>query len=169
MGLPAGASLAFFMASSNFLARMSSLLDSWNQESRNLSSRWRFCSARMPAASVRSTPGPALAGASCDRTTPRPTSILSFAWQQGQATSRAPSGFFAMSVFYLFFSGKREVGCCGSWLLAGLGKDWGKICATWMIHSEVDIVHRQECLCYFGPALRADVGSCPPDSRLTAT
>src|SRR5271163_3529072 len=127
MGLPAGASLAFFMASSNFLARMSSLLDSWNQESRNLSSRWRFCSARMPAASDRSTLGPGLAGASWERTTPRPTSIVSFAWQQGHATSRAPSGFFGMGVFYLFFSGRKEVGCCRSWLLAGLGNDSGTI------------------------------------------
>jgi len=36
--LVAGVSLAFFIASSNFFARMSSLFDSWNHESANLSS-----------------------------------------------------------------------------------------------------------------------------------
>src|SRR6185369_16566507 len=102
MGLPAGASLAFFMASSNFLARMSSLLDSWNQESRNLSSRWRFCSARMPAASVRSTLGPALGGASCESTTPRAASTVSLAWQQGHVTCSALGLFFAIGTFYAF-------------------------------------------------------------------
>src|SRR4029077_15339770 len=102
MGFPAGASLAFFMASSNFLARMSSLLDSWNQESRNLSSRWRFCSARTLAASVRSTLGPAFGAAWCERTTPRAASMVSLAWQQGQVTCSALGLFFAMSIFYAF-------------------------------------------------------------------
>ncbi len=46
MGFVAGVSLAFFIASSNFFARMSSLLDSWNQESANLSSRLRFSGIR---------------------------------------------------------------------------------------------------------------------------
>src|ERR1035438_1087481 len=110
MGLVTGASLAFFMASSNFFVRMSSLLDSWNQESRNLSSRWRFCSARMPAASVRSTPGPALGGASWERTTPRVASMVSLAWQHGHATCRAPSDFFAMGNILRFFFGE-ERGC----------------------------------------------------------
>src|ERR1700730_11917243 len=92
------------MASSNFLARMSSLLDSWNQESRNLSSRWRFCSAKMPAASVRSTLGPALGGASWESTTPSAASTVSFALQQGQVTWRASLLlFFAISIFYASF------------------------------------------------------------------
>src|SRR5450432_115509 len=62
----------------------------------------------MPAALVRSTPGPGLAGASWDSTTPRAVSIVSFAWQHGQARWRAPSGLFAMGVFYAFFLGRKE-------------------------------------------------------------
>src|SRR5260370_34840790 len=88
MGMPAGASLAFFIASSNFFARMSSLLVSWNQESANLSSRWRFCSARIFWASVRSTLGPALTGTSYESTAPKTGSTVNFAWQHGHVTWR---------------------------------------------------------------------------------
>src|SRR6516225_5613419 len=87
-GLPAGASLAFFMASSNFLARMSSLWVSWKKESANLSSRFRLCSSRMLEALLRSTSGPGFAGATCERTAPKIGSITSLAWQQGQVTFR---------------------------------------------------------------------------------
>src|SRR5713226_6342159 len=100
MGLPAGASLAFFMASSNFFARMSSLLVSWNQESANLSSRCRFCSARIFCASVRSTFGPALGGASCESTAPKTGSTTSLAWQHGQVTCRFSPSFNPMPVLY---------------------------------------------------------------------
>src|SRR5258708_33157708 len=100
MGFSTGASFAFFMASSNFLVRMSSLFDSWNQESWNLSSRWRFCSARMPAASVKSTFGPALGGASCESTAPSIGSTVSFAWQHGQVTWRFSPLRFPMGLFY---------------------------------------------------------------------
>src|SRR6266478_175199 len=100
MGLPAGASLAFFIASSNFFARMSSLLVSWNQESANLSSRWRFCSARIFWASLRSTFGPAFTGASCESTAPKTGSTVSFAWQHGQVTCRFSLFCFAITVFY---------------------------------------------------------------------
>src|SRR5260370_2756254 len=64
MGFSTGASLAFFMASSNFLVRMSSLFVSWNHESANLSSRCRCCSLKMPAALLRSTSGPFRGGSS---------------------------------------------------------------------------------------------------------
>src|SRR5882762_9510830 len=104
MGLPAGASLAFFMASSNFFARMSSLLVSWNQESANLSSRWRFCSARIFWASVRSTFGPALTGVSCESTAPKTGSTVSFVWQHGHVTCRFSLFCFAIAVFYAFLS-----------------------------------------------------------------
>src|ERR1700722_4671115 len=91
------------MASSNFFARMSSLFDSWNHESANLSSRWRFCSARIPAASFKSIPGPAFGGASCEITTPSASSITSFALQQGQTDWIVPSGFLAIATVYAFF------------------------------------------------------------------
>src|SRR5271166_2119271 len=100
MGLPAGASLAFFMASSNFFFRMSSLLASWNQESANLSSRCFFCSSRMLVALVRSTSGPSFSGAACERTAPKIGSITSFAWQHGQVTFRFSPSFSPMAVFY---------------------------------------------------------------------
>src|SRR4029077_19310197 len=96
----AGASLAFFMASSNFFARMSSLFDSWNHESANLSSRWRFCSARIFWASVRSTFGPALTGTSCESTAPNTGSTTSFAWQHGHVTLRFSPLRFPMDLFY---------------------------------------------------------------------
>src|SRR5215472_3054681 len=99
-GLPAGASLAFFMASSNFLARMSSLLVSWNQESANLSSRWRCCSCRMLEACVRSTSGPFFGGASCERTAPKTGSTTSLAWQQGQVTFRLSAPRLLMAALY---------------------------------------------------------------------
>src|SRR6266481_4255939 len=102
MGLPAGASLAFFIASSNFFARMSSLLVSWNQESANLSSRWRFCSARIFWASVRSTFGPALTGVSCESTAPKTGSTVSFVWQHGHVTCRSSLFCFAIALFYAF-------------------------------------------------------------------
>src|SRR5450432_3978482 len=96
IGFPAGASLAFFIASSNFLARMSSLLYSWFHESRNLSSRLRCCSLKIPAASVRSTFGPALAGASCESTAPNTASTTSFEWQHGHVTFRLSTFCFAI-------------------------------------------------------------------------
>ena len=86
MGFPAGASLAFFMASSNFLARMSSLLVSWNHESANLSSRCRCCSCRILEACVKSTSGPFFGGASCESTAPKTESTTSLAWQHGHVT-----------------------------------------------------------------------------------
>src|SRR6266853_2986087 len=100
MGFPAGASLAFFIASSNFFARMSSLLVSWNQESANLSSRWRFCSARIFWASLKSTFGPAFTGASCESTAPKTGSTVSFAWQHGQVTWRFSLERFPIAVLY---------------------------------------------------------------------
>src|SRR5215467_1011810 len=100
MGLPAGASFAFFMASSNFLARMSSLFVSWNQESANLSSRWRCCSSRMLEACVRSTSGPFLGGASWERTAPKTGSTTSLAWQQGQITLRLSAALLLMARLY---------------------------------------------------------------------
>src|ERR1700687_3286815 len=102
MGLPAGASLAFFIASSNFFARMSSLVVSWNQESANLSSRWRFCSARIFWASVRSTFGPALTGVSCESTAPKTGSTVSVVWQHVHVTCRVSLFCFAVHVFYAF-------------------------------------------------------------------
>src|SRR5436853_6635070 len=103
MGLLAGVSLAFFIASSNFFARMSSLFVSWNQESANLSSRWRFCSARIFWASVRSTFGPAFTGSSCESTAPKTGSTVSLAWQHGHVTWRFSLSCFAMAVFYAIF------------------------------------------------------------------
>src|SRR6266446_7533022 len=100
MGLVAGVSLAFFIASSNFFARMSSLFDSWNQESANLSSRLRFCSARIFWASVKSTSGPGLTGASCESTAPNTASTTSFAWQHGHVTWRFSLFCLPMPVFY---------------------------------------------------------------------
>src|SRR5260370_17283072 len=100
MGLVAGVSLAFFIASSNFFARMSSLFDSWNQESANLSSRWRLCSARIFWASDRSTSGPGLTGASCESTAPNTGSTTSFAWQHGHVTCRFSTERFPMKSFY---------------------------------------------------------------------
>src|SRR4029077_2770819 len=86
IGLPAGASLAFFIGSSNFLAKVSSLLVSWNHESANLSSRCRCCSLKMPAALVRSTSGPLRGGSSWESTTPSAASTDNFALQHGHVT-----------------------------------------------------------------------------------
>src|ERR1700724_651707 len=108
-GFPAGASLAFFMASSNFLARMSSLLCSRFQESRNLSSRLRCCSFKMPAASVRSTFGPVLGGASWESTAPKTESTTSFEWQHGQVTFRLSTFCLAMESILRLFAGQLEV------------------------------------------------------------
>src|ERR1700681_1142073 len=108
-GFPAGASLAFFMASSNFLARMSSLLYSWFQESRNLSSRLRCCSFKMPAASVRSTFGPVLGGGSWESTAPKTASTTSFVWQHGQVTFRFSTFCLAMEGILRLFDGRLEV------------------------------------------------------------
>src|ERR1700681_3022955 len=108
-GFPAGASLAFFMASSNFLARMSSLLCSRFQESRNLSSRLRCCSFKMPAASVRSTFGPVLGGGSCERTAPKTASTTSFEWQHGHVTFRLSTFCLAMESILRLFVGDLEV------------------------------------------------------------
>src|ERR1700736_3678906 len=108
-GFPAGASLAFFMASSNFLARMSSLLYSWFQESRNLSSRLRCCSFKMPAASVRSTFGPVLGGGSWESTAPKTASTTSFVWQHGQVTFRLSTFCLAMGGILRLFAGQLEV------------------------------------------------------------
>src|SRR3984893_10749275 len=107
-GFPAGASLAFFMASSNFLARMSFLLCSKFQESRNLSSRLRCCSFKMPAASVRSTFGPVLGGASWQSTAPKTASTTSFEWQHGQVTFRLSTFCLAMESILRLFDGDLE-------------------------------------------------------------
>src|ERR1700692_2254039 len=108
IGFPAGTSLAFFMASSNFLARMSSLLCSRFQESRNLSSRLRCCSFKMPAASVRSTFGPVLGGASWESTAPNTESTTSFEWQHGQVTFRLSTFCLAMESILRLFDGELE-------------------------------------------------------------
>src|SRR5258708_1914101 len=81
---------------------MSSLLVSWNQESANLSSRWRFCSARIFWASERSTFGPAFGGSSCESTAPQTGSTGSFSLQHGHLTWRFSLFCFAMPVFYAF-------------------------------------------------------------------
>src|SRR3979411_154322 len=108
-GCPAGASLAFFMASSNFLARMSSLLCSKFQESRNLSSRLRCCSFKMPAASVRSTFGPVLGAGSWESTAPKTASTTSFVWQHGQVTFRLSIFCLAMESILRLLAGDLEV------------------------------------------------------------
>src|ERR1700747_2926224 len=100
IGFPMGASLAFFICSSNFFARMSSLLVSWNQESANLSSRCCFCFSRMFAACVRSTSGPGFTCASCDNTAPNTGSITSLAWQHGHVTFRFSPSFNPMALLY---------------------------------------------------------------------
>src|SRR5580692_11027801 len=87
MGFSEGWSLAFLRASSNLRLRTSSFLLSASQESRNLSSRLRACSARMRAASLISTSGAALGGATCESTTESSGSTVSFDWQHGQVTS----------------------------------------------------------------------------------
>src|SRR6202158_3435662 len=102
MGLPAGASLALFIGSSHSFSRMSFMLVSWIQESANLSSRWRFCSARIFWASVRSTFGPALTGVSCESTAPKTGSTVSFVWQHGHVTCRFSLFCFAIAIFYAF-------------------------------------------------------------------
>src|ERR1700686_486583 len=109
IGFPAGASLAFFIASSNFLARMSSLLCSRFQESRNLSSRLRCCSFKMPAASVRSTFGPVLGGASWESTAPNTESTTSFEWQHGQVTFRLSTFCLAIESILRLFGGDLEL------------------------------------------------------------
>src|SRR3984893_2153940 len=96
------------MASSNFLARMSSLLCSRFQESRNLSSRLRCCSLRMPAASVRSTLGPVLGGASWESTAPKTESTTNFEWQHGQVTFRLSTFCLAMEGILRLFGRELE-------------------------------------------------------------
>jgi len=81
MGLPAGASLAFFIASSKFFSRMSSLFVSWNQEFANLSSTLAVCSARSLRVAKVPRFGAGLDRASCESTAPENGSTVSFAWQ----------------------------------------------------------------------------------------
>src|SRR5260221_3602554 len=100
VGLTKGWSLAFLRASSNLRLRTSSFLLSASQESRNLSSRLRACSARMRAASLISTSGAALGGATCESTTESSGSTVSFDWQHGHVTSIGGTDFFAMPLFY---------------------------------------------------------------------
>src|SRR5215510_7037287 len=88
------------MASSNFLARMSSLFVSWNQESANLSSRCRCCSCRIFDACVRSRSDPFLGGASCDSTAPKIGSTTSLAWQHGQVTFKLSLPRLLMTALY---------------------------------------------------------------------
>src|SRR5260221_1073491 len=101
VGLTKGWSLAFLRASSNLRLRMSSFLLSASQESRNLSSRLRACSARIRAASLISTSGAAFGGDTCESTTESSGSTVSFDWQHGQITSIGGVGFFAMPLFYV--------------------------------------------------------------------
>src|SRR5262249_25666187 len=54
----------------------------------------------MPAASVRSTLGPAFGGASCDKTTPNVASTDNFALQQGQVMLHVVLFFCPMPVLY---------------------------------------------------------------------
>src|ERR1700730_9996800 len=100
IGFSKGWSLAFLRASSNLRLRTSSFLLSASQESRNLSSRLRACSARMRAASLISTSGAALGGATYESTTESSGSTVSFDWQHGQVTSIGGADFFAMQLFY---------------------------------------------------------------------
>src|SRR5689334_20603355 len=100
IGFSEGWSLAFFRASSNLRLRTSSFLLSASQESRNLSSRLRACSARIRAASLISTSGTAFGGDTCERTTASSGSTVSLDWQHGQSTSMGGVGFLAMPLFY---------------------------------------------------------------------
>src|SRR6202043_1629270 len=100
IGFTEGWSLAFLRASSNLRLRTSSFLLSASQESRNLSSRLRACSAMRRAASLISTSGAALGGATCESTTESPGSTVSLDWQHGQVTSMGGADFFAMLLFY---------------------------------------------------------------------
>src|SRR5258708_20876004 len=100
IGFSEGWSLAFLRASSNLRLRTSSFLLSACQESRNLSSRLRACSARMRAASLISTSGAAFGGDTCESTTESSGSTVSFDWQHGQITSIGGVDFFAMPLFY---------------------------------------------------------------------
>src|SRR6266699_527861 len=100
IGFSEGWSLAFLSASSNLRLRTSSFLLSASQESRNLSSRLRACSARMRAASLISTSGAALGGATWESTTESSASTVSFDCQHGQVTSIGGADFFAMPLFY---------------------------------------------------------------------
>src|SRR5215470_9004364 len=90
------------MASSNFLARISSLCVSWKKESSNLFSRFLRWSSRMLCACVKSTSGPGFTWASCESTAPKIGSITSFAWQHGQVTFRFSPSFRPMAVFYSY-------------------------------------------------------------------
>src|SRR5579872_1613868 len=101
VGFSRGWSLAFLRASSNLRLRTSSFLLSASQESRNLSSRLRACSARMRAASLISTSGAALGGDTCESTTESSGSTVSFDSQHGQTTSIGGVGFLAILVFYV--------------------------------------------------------------------
>src|SRR5258708_12071194 len=101
IGFSEGWSLAFLRASSNLRLRTSSFLLSASQESRNLSSRFRACSARMRAASLMSTSGAAFGGDTCESTTESSGSTVSLVWQHGQITSIGAVGFFATPLFYV--------------------------------------------------------------------
>src|SRR5258708_31200189 len=100
IGFSEGWSLAFLRASSNLRLRTSSFLLSASQESRNLSSRLRACSARMRAASLISTSGAALGGATCESTTESSVSTVSLDWQHGQVTPIGGMDFFSIPLFY---------------------------------------------------------------------
>src|SRR5258707_9901236 len=112
IGFSEGWSLAFLRASSNLRLRTSSFLLSASQESRNLSSRLRACSARMRAASLISTSGAALGGATCESTTESSGSTVSLDWQHGQVTSIGGMDSFATPLFYARngFGGHRKTG-----------------------------------------------------------
>src|SRR5258706_2624266 len=101
IGFYEGWYLAFLRASSNLRLRTSSFLLSASQESRNLSSRLRACSARIRAASLISTSGAAFGGDTCESTTESSGSTVSFDWQHGQITSIGGLGFFAMTLIYV--------------------------------------------------------------------
>src|ERR1700736_579001 len=64
----------------------------------------------MRAASLISTSGAALGGATCESTTESSGSTVSLDWQHGQITSIGGVGFFAMPLFYVK-NGLKEYAC----------------------------------------------------------